>query len=241
MNELRVDVWSDIACPWCWVGKRHLETAIESFEDGVAVTWRAFELDPSGVEPAPETSDYVQRLATKYRTSRAEAQGMIDRMVQVGRENGLDFRFDRVQPTNTFDAHRLLSWAAEQRLQTELEERLFAAYMTEGRLVSDHGVLAELAADVGLDAGETQAVLSSDAHANTVRSEERRAAQLGVTGVPFFVVGNRYAVSGAQPAPVLVGAMRQAWSDAAELVPVQGGEGSACGPEGCAVDDRAPG
>jgi len=235
MPSLRIDVWSDIACPWCWVGKRHLEAAVASFDGDVALTWRAFELDPGAANDAPETVDYVGRLAAKYRTSRGEAQAMIDRMTEVGRTNGLEFRFDRVRPANTFDAHRLLSWAVEKELQDELKERLFAAYMNEGRALSDHDVLAELAADVGLDIDEARAVLSTQAHAEAVRSEEREAAGRGVTGVPFFVVGQRYAVAGAQPAEVLLGAMQRSQSEAAAPTHPDPNGGASCGPDGCSV------
>jgi predicted DsbA family dithiol-disulfide isomerase len=165
---------------------------------------------------------------------------MIDRMVEVGRAIGLAFRFDRVRPTNTFDAHRLLSWAAETGRQNELEERLFVAYLNQGLVVSDHAVLADLAGEAGLDAGEARAVLSSDAHAEAVRSEERQAARLGVTGVPFFVIGERHAVAGAQPADVLLGAMRQAASAAGEPPRVESDGGERCSEDGCAIGPADP-
>ena len=220
MVRLPVDVWSDIACPWCWIGKRRLEDAIGAFEGEVAVTWRAFELDPSAPAEAPERVDYARRLAAKYRTTRDEAQAMIDRMVGVGRSVGLELRFERIRPTNTFDAHRLLAWAAEAGRQTELKERLFAAYLSEGLAISDHAVLRGLADSAGLDPKAAAAVLASDAHAGEVRKDQALAARLGITGVPFFVLDHRYAVSGAQPAEELLAAMRRAVEDAApESVP----------------------
>ena len=231
-QRVEVEVWSDIACPWCWVGKRHLEAAIAAFDGEVAVTWRAFELDPDAAT-ASAAVDYVARLAAKYRRSRSEAQAMIDRMVEVGRANGLEFRFDRVLPTNTFDAHRLLSWAAESGRQDQLKERLFVAYMNEGRSVSDHAVLVDVAADAGLAVDMTRAILATNAHAEAVRSEERQAARMGVTGVPFFAIGERFAVAGAQPADLLLGAMRQA-CEAGELIHGENSPAS-CGPDGCAV------
>lgn len=241
MRSLSVAVWSDIACPWCWVGKRHLEAAIAEVPFEVEVEWHSFELDPSAPRSLPRDDvDYVQRLAKKYRTTRAQAQAMIDRMVGVGEGVGLDFRFDRAKPGNTFDAHRLLHWAKAKGRQGELEERLFRAYMHEGRAVAETEVLVELAAEVGLDADGAQGVLSSDAHAAEVRADEALAHHLGVTGVPFFVVAERFAVPGAQPAKVLREVLERAWRETGE------GEGEArarseseaapvCGPDGCAV------
>lgn len=207
MTPLPIDIWSDVACPWCWVGKRHLETAI--VESGIATTinWRAFELDPAAPREAPEQTDYVERLAKKYGTTRNEAQEMIDRMVDFGRASGVEMRFDRIRPSSTFDAHRLLAWARIHDRQTDLKERLFLAYLHEGLCVSDRGVLADLTAEVGLDRDEARRVLSGDDHAEDVRADEQLASRIGATAVPFFVLDNRFAVSGAQPAEVLREAM----------------------------------
>lgn len=237
MGKLRVDVWSDIACPWCWVGRRHLEAAVAQFPHEVEVVWRAFELDPAAPKALPESTDLVQKLADKYGTDRQGAQSMIDRMDRVGTEAGLDFRFDRVKPTNTFDAHRLLHWAAKFGKQDALKERLMSAYMHEGLSVSDHAVLADLADAVGLPADETAALLSSDQHAQDVRDDERMAAQLGVTGVPFFAIDERFAVPGAQPAELLLAALTRAY----EQRPADEAEADAaasCGPDGCSVPAR---
>lgn len=225
MQTLAVDVWSDIACPWCWVGKRHLEAAAASFERELAVTWHAFELDPGAPKQAPDAVDYIGRLATKYWVSRDQAQAMIDRMVAVGRADGIEFRFDRARPSNTFDAHRLLAWARGRDRQSELKERLFSAYLHEGRAICDHEVLVACAGDVGLDPDAAQAVLSTDAHAADVRADEARAAELGVTGVPFFVIADRYAVPGAQPVETLLRALRR--------VQLSLTDAPACGPDGC--------
>jgi len=213
VTTLEIDTWSDIACPWCWIGKRRLEAAIDAFEGGVTLTWRAFELDRSASTEAPDRVDYARRLATKYRTTPDEAQAMIDRMVAVGRSLGLELRFDRVRPTNTFAAHRLLAWAAQFGHQTDLKERLFAAYLYEGLAISEHDVLTGLAKDVGLDPEAAAAVLESGAHAKKVREDQVLAARLGVSGVPFFVLDHRHAVSGAQPAEELLTAMRRAVDD----------------------------
>ncbi len=236
MPSLPIEIWSDIACPWCWVGKRQLEAAKARFPHPVEVVWRSFELDaraPRSVDPG---IDYVERLARKYRTTREAAQGMIDRMTRVGVAVGLDFRFDRVQRGNTFDAHRLLCWAAGHARQDALKERLFRAYMHEGRSVSDHAELVALAADVGLPPDEARAVLDEGRFADEVRADEALAAELGITGVPFFVIDGRYAVSGAQPTEVLVQAMQHAWDELPEASAMPTGDAAqACGPDGCAL------
>ncbi len=241
MNPLRVDIWSDVACPWCWVGKRQLEAAIARFSHPVEVVWHAFELDPSAPAAHPPGTDYVLRLANKYGVTREQAQGMIDRMTAVGAEHGLDFRFDRISPGNTFDAHRVLHWALSQGRQDALKERLFRAYMHEGKSVADPEVLVDLAEQEGLDPERAQALLSSDEHAEDVRADEASAAELGVSGVPFFVIGGRYGVPGAQPSDLLLQTMQRAWADvedspdAAQASESTTADGEACGPDGCAL------
>jgi len=232
---LPIEIWSDIACPWCWVGKRHLEAAATRFPHPVEVVWRAFELDPSAPRSVDPGVDYVERLARKYRTTREAAQAMIDRMTRVGADHGLDFRFDRAKPGNTFDAHRLLHWAAEHGKQDALKERLFLAYMHEGRSVAEREELVALASDVGLPPDEARAVLEEGRYTDDVRADEALATELGVTGVPFFVIDGRYAVSGAQPAELLLQALERAWEELPEAITGTNNAAQACGPEGCAL------
>lgn len=208
-DPLSVEIWSDIACPWCWVGKHNLETAVTDLGVPLRVQWRAFELDPSAPPSGSEPADYVGRIAGKYGVSREEAQATLDRICQAGSDAGVEFRFDRIKPGNTFDAHRLLHLAAEHDLQTELKEHLFFAYLHEGSPISDHAVLSEAARAVGLPDASVEELLATDRFAAAVREEEARAQQIGVTGVPFFVVGNRYALGGAQPPAVLRQALEQ--------------------------------
>ncbi|HET6565706.1 MAG TPA: DsbA family oxidoreductase [Xanthomonadales bacterium] len=211
MAPLKIEVWSDIACPWCWIGKRGLDAALERFEHPAEVRFRAFELNPQAPLERPEKFDYVQHLMNKYRMDREQAQQTIDRVVSTGRERGVEIRYDRVRPTNTFDAHRLLSWAAGSGRQAELKEAVFQAYFQEGLRVSDHAVLQELAAKAGLDIAKASEVLSSDAFATEVRQDEQIAAQIGINGVPCFVFpATRSGISGAQPPEVLLEAMRRA-------------------------------
>ncbi len=234
MKQLRIDVWSDIACPWCHVGKRRLEAALERFthKDAVQVVWRAFELDPSAPRVQDSTVPYAERLARKYSTTAAEAQKMIDRMTGVAKADGLDFHFERARPGNTFDAHRVLHLALERGCQDAVKERFFRAYLSEGEAIGDHETLVRLAAEAGLDAEEVRATLAGDGYAKEVRADEEEASEIGIRGVPFFVIGGRYAVSGAQPAEVLGGAIAKAWGEVAPR-PVPFAEGSACGPDGC--------
>jgi predicted DsbA family dithiol-disulfide isomerase len=232
---MRVEVWSDVVCPWCYIGKRNLEAALAGFEhaDDVEVVWRSFELDPGA--PTRREGPYVERLARKYRTTVDEAQAMIDRMTAAGAAVGLDLRFDIAQPGSTFDAHRLLHLAAERGLQGDLKERLLRATFTEGEPIGEHDALVRLAADVGLDAGEVRVVLASDAHADAVRAEEAEAATLDIAGVPFFVVDRAFGISGAHPPEALRRILAKAWarSHPPALVVGDGGAAPACEGDAC--------
>ncbi|HEY0132659.1 MAG TPA: DsbA family oxidoreductase [Nannocystis sp.] len=234
MQALRIDVWSDIACPWCHVGKRRLEAALEQFphRDAVEVVWHSFELDPS----APRTSEaapYAGRLARKYGTSVADAQQMIDRMTETAARDGLDFHFEKIRPGNTFDAHRLLHLAHTRGLQDALKERLFLAYLGEGEAIGEPEVLARVAVEAGLELDEVRRVLDGDAFAAAVRADEEQARSLGIRGVPFFVFDGRHAVSGAHPSDTLLAALTTAW-EAAKIRAPELAEGASCGPDGCA-------
>lgn len=210
-DTLQVEIWSDIACPWCYVGKRRFDAALASFphRDNVTVTWRSFELDPR----APRTHDEpaLQLLARKYGVSVPQAQAMNQRLTDTAAGEGLVFRLEDVKVGNTFDAHRLLHFAHELGLREALGERLFAAYLAEGAALGDPDTLVRLAADAGLDATAARGVLDSAQYADAVRADEADAAALGVSGVPMFVLNRRYGVSGAQTADVLRAALQQAW------------------------------
>jgi predicted DsbA family dithiol-disulfide isomerase len=235
MKKLRVDVWSDIVCPWCYVGKRRLEAALAQFpyRQEVEVVWRAFELDPSAPAVRDEHVPHDELLARKYGTTVDHARQMIKRMTDVAAADGLDFRFDRIRRGRTFDAHRLLHLAAERGVQGALKERFLLGYMTEGAAIDDRATLVKLASEAGLDAAEAEGVLVSDAYSEEVRADEAAARDIGITGVPFFVIGGRYAVSGAQSAEVLLGALTTAWNELPESTDALA-EGATCGPDGCA-------
>ena len=228
---MHVEIWSDIACPWCYVGKRRFEAALAGFEhrDDVTVTWRSFELDPTA--PRERDQDSATHLAEKYGTSREQALAMHQQMTDVAAGEGLDFRFDLARGGNTFDAHRLLHLAHANGLQDALEERFMRAYLTEGEVIGDPAVLERLAIETGLPPDEVRDVLASDRYAAEVRDDERTAGALGISAVPFFVVGRAIGAAGAQPPEVLRELLERALP-AEPTIPVLA-TGEACGPEGC--------
>lgn len=228
-----VEIWSDIACPWCYVGKRRFEAALERFEhkDEVTVTWRSFELDPNA--PAERGVSHAQLIARKYRMSEADAQARIDELTQVAAGDGLELRFDRARSGNTFDGHRLIHLAAEHGRQDVAKERLLRAYLSDGELIADHATLQRIGEELGLPADEVAQTLASDRFADAVRAEEELAYGFGCQGVPFFVVDRRMGASGAHPPEDLLALLRKGW-DAREPQPVTVvAEGDACGPDGC--------
>lgn len=234
MAELRIDVWSDIACPWCYVGKRRLETALRDFPhaDDVKVVWHSFELDPGAPKEQDPKVSHAERLAKKYGMSVQQAKLNSDRLRDIAKGEGLSFDFDHIRSGNMFDAHRLVHLGKARGKQHEVKERFMKGYLEEGALMSDHGTLLRLAIEAGLDEGEVADVLASDQFAADVRADERDARELGISGVPCFVLDGKFAVSGAQPAQVMLSALQQAWSErdpAEEQLP----EGAVCGPEGC--------
>lgn len=214
---MNVEIWSDIICPWCYIGKRRFEMALAHFphRNEVQVFWRSFELDPEA--PRRQVGSSVDLLMHKYGLSREQAVAANARVTQLAAEEGLSYRLDLTQPGNSFDAHRLLHLGAERRLQGALQERLFAAYFSEGASISDPVTLVHLATEVGMDGAEVRATLASDAYAEQVRADEREASALGISGVPFFVFDRRYGVSGAQPAAVFLRALERAWKDAPQI------------------------
>ncbi|HEY1833189.1 MAG TPA: DsbA family oxidoreductase [Solirubrobacteraceae bacterium] len=206
-----VDIWSDIACPWCYIGKRRLETALESFEhaDQVRVIWHSFELDPEA--PPEREGDNAAHLANKYGMTREDALARMGEMTTLAASDGLEFHFERARGGNTFDAHRLTHLALAHDRQDAIKERLMRAYLTEGELISDHATLRRLALDVGLPAGPVDELLEGELYAEEVRADEYTANRLGITGVPFFVVDRSFAAAGAQSPDHLLSVLRHAW------------------------------
>jgi predicted DsbA family dithiol-disulfide isomerase len=206
---MRVDVWSDIVCPWCYIGKRRFERAVAALEGArVEVVHRAYQLNPG--MPKDQTSSRRAYLIAKYGWSESQADSMDTRMQQVAAAEGLDYHLAGTSTGNTFDAHRVVHFARDGGREDAALERLYRAYFTEQRSIFDHDSLAALAAEAGLDDGETRRMLDSDAYADAVAADLRDAAALRVSGVPFFVIDNRFGVSGAQSPDVFIEALRRA-------------------------------
>lgn len=234
---MEVEIWSDIVCPWCYIGKRRFETALAGFahRDEVNVTWRSFELDPT--TPQVVETDLASRLARKYGMSREQAVANQERLTGLAAEEGLAFRFEDARAGNTFDGHRLLHLAAEKGLQDPAKERLMKAYFEEGVRPSDHPSLVRLLTEVGVPAGEVEAVLASDAHADAVRADEALASQFGISGVPFFVLDRRFGLSGAQPSEMILAALEQAWKESHPQPALTsiGGDAPVCEDDACEI------
>lgn len=215
-DAIKIDVWSDIACPWCYIGKRNLEAGLAqaaSEDDApvVEVTYRSFELSPD--TPVDFEGGEADYLSSHKGISRAQAQQMLDRVTGIAAAAGLEYRFDLLAHTNIVKAHELLHFAKENGHQLELAERLMSAYFTEGRHLGREEELVALAVDVGLDADAAREALRSGRFLGAVRADQAQATAYGITGVPFFVIDGRYGVSGAQPPEAFAQIARQVWAE----------------------------
>lgn len=228
-----VEIWSDVACPWCYVGKRRFERALDLFEyrDEVEVRWRSFELDPGAPPERPQSGP--EHLSTKYGVSLEEARTMNRRLEAMAADEGLTLNLDSLRLGNTFDAHRLLHLAAEHGRQDEVKEAFLHAYFTENALPSDHEVLTHAATGAGLPEDDVRRTLATDRFTAEVRADEREAARLGASGVPFFVADRAVGVPGAQSPDVFVDFLERARGRSQSLVVVPG-DGAACDADGCA-------
>ncbi|QNK55191.1 DsbA family oxidoreductase [Paenibacillus sp. PAMC21692] len=210
---MKVEIWSDYVCPFCYIGKRKFESALASFEhkDSVVTELRSFELDPSTDSSLGMTTH--EMLSRKYGMSLEQAKSTGDGVVQQAAAVGLTFRLDGALSLNTFNAHRLAHYAEEQGKGAAMSERLLKAYFTDNLNIDDPEQLAELADEVGLDKDAALAVLQSDSYADSVRAQEQEGSRLGIRGVPFFVIDRKYAVSGAQPPEVFLETLKKAWAE----------------------------
>ncbi len=211
-----VEIWSDVVCPWCYIGKRRFEEALAGFEhrDDVEVVWRSFQLDPTtpARHPGEPTETVAEHLGRKYGGGVEAGRSMIERVQAVAAEVGLDYaRYPDAQRANTLDAHRLLHAAGPR--QGDLKEALLHAYFVEARNVADHDVLTRVAVGAGLEEAVVGEVLAGDAYRAEVEADVDAAADLGAGGVPFFVVDRRFAISGAQPAEVMAQTLERAWTE----------------------------
>lgn len=237
---MQVEIWSDVVCPWCYIGKRRFEAALAQFahRDAVRVIYRSFELDPHAPRASRMSASEV--LARKYGVSLEQAAAMNERVSRMAAQEGLEYHLERARYANTFDAHRLIHLAAAHGLQEAAEERLMRAYFTEGEDVADAETLVRLLAEVGVEAEEARAALASDAYADAVRADLRRAAGFGIRGVPFFVIDEQYGISGAQPAEVLRQVLEQVWAETHPLTMAGASDGDACADGACALPDVEP-
>jgi len=233
---MQIEIWSDVVCPWCYIGKRRLERALDDFPHAVEVVYRSFELDPSA--PKAPTETVAESLGRKYGGGPEAGREMVDRVEAVAAEEGLLFRHHQSLRVNTVDAHRVLHLALEAggpELQGRLKEALLAAYFVETENVADHATLRRLATEAGLDGERVDAVLAGDEFADAVEADIRQAAAFGANGVPFFVIDRKYGVSGAQPTEVFTQVLERAWADSHPQLDMVGATDDACGPEGCAI------
>jgi predicted DsbA family dithiol-disulfide isomerase len=206
-----IEIWSDIICPYCYIGKRRLEEALAKFQhkEEVKIEYRSFELNPDAKVHYDE--DNIELLSKKYGTSKEQIKAMNLQLTEQAKEVGLTYYLDKIKATNTLNAHRLIQFAKQFGKENEMVERLFKAYFTEVRHVGETKTLIELAAEIGLDQQKVQLMLNSNEYEANVREQEQDAQQIGVTGVPFYVINRKYAISGAQPSDVFLEVMEKVW------------------------------
>lgn len=232
---MKVEIWSDYQCPFCYIGKRRFETALNQFpnKDQIEVIYRSFELDPQAEKEGNESAPVM--LSKKYGMSVEEARAMNANITEQAKQEGLTYVLDSMVLTNTFDAHRLTHFAAQQGKMKEMAEALFQAVFTDSKNIGLHDALVELAEGVGLDPQEASAVLQGNRFGEEVQAEEQEAQSLGIRGVPYFVIDRKYALSGAQPTQTFLEALQKAWSEAHPFT-VLNATGSDTGDDGSCSD-----
>jgi predicted DsbA family dithiol-disulfide isomerase len=244
VDSMKIEIWSDVACPWCYIGKRRFEAALAEFphRDSVEVQWRSYQLDPTLPEHYHGTElDY---LSTLKGMAPEQVSQMFEHVAEQAKGEGLTYRFDAVVVANSFTAHRLIHLAAVHGRQDTAKERLLSDHFEHGKDIGNREYLTSLGRDLGIDAGELDELFTTDKYADDVRSDIEEARSLGISGVPFFVIDRKYGLSGAQPSAMFTQALNQAWQESQPLVMAgtgaPGSEGNAggagtCGPDGCAI------
>jgi predicted DsbA family dithiol-disulfide isomerase len=231
--KMKVEIWSDVLCPFCYIGKREFENALARFpaKDNVEVEWKSFQLDPSA--PKRAEGDMFDMLVNKYGGTRDQAKARVGGVVERARTLGLDYRMEDAVMVNSYDAHRLIQLAKSKGLGDAIEERLFKAHFMEGADVADHATLQRLGEEVGLATQDVSALWTGDAFGDAVRNDGREGQRIGVRGVPFFVIDSKIGVSGAQASDHFLGALEQAWGDRpAPVLEMSGADGATCDPQG---------
>lgn len=242
---MRIEVWSDVVCPFCYVGKRELASALGDFEyaDQVEVVWKAFELDAAA--PA-EGADATEHLMTKYGISAEQVAAQNDQLAARAQEVGLQFNWQASKSANTLDAHRLIKLAETAGLADEATDKVMSAFFTDGELVSDHQVLTRIGSEIGLDEARVREMLAGVEFTEQVRADQQEAAGYGISGVPFFLFDGQWAVTGAQSAELFGQALEQVWQEThkprlitlGEEFATAGAGGGGCGCGGCGCGAR---
>ncbi len=234
---MHVEIWSDVVCPWCYIGKRRFETALAGFaqRDQVEVVWRAYELDPNA--PIRREGDPAERLARKYGISVDQARASQAQLTELAATEGLDYHLDRAAGGNTFDAHRLIHLAAAVGLGDAMKERLLRAHLVEAAPIGDRATLVALATEVGIDPDAAEEMLAGDDYVDAVRADELAARELDVTGVPFFLFDGRLGIAGAQSPDLLARVLERAWAESQPVVVMadEGADAAGCSDDGCTV------
>ncbi|RVT79722.1 DsbA family oxidoreductase [Flavobacterium sufflavum] len=235
-NKLKIQIWSDIMCPFCYIGKRRLENAITQFghQDTIEIEWKSFQLDPNFI--ASEDDNLVEHLAEKYRKDKDWAIETLENMTQNAANSGLEFHFEKSVMANSFHAHRLLHLAKKQNLGSQLKELLFKAYFTNGEDVNNKETLKQIGIQAGLDPNKIDEVLNSNSYADEVQQDMLAAQKIGVQGVPFFIFDNKYAISGAQHVETFVKTLEKVWEEGdfeSKITILNATSENSCGIDGC--------
>lgn len=212
-QKMKIEIWSDVICPFCYIGKRQFDNALAQFpnQEKIEVIWKSYQLSP---DMKTDTSKSVYQFLAEHKgISLAQSKQMHENVVSMAKKEGLDYHFDKAISANSFRAHRFLHLAKAKNLQHQAEEKLFAAYFTEGKNIDDIGVLLQIATEIGIDTEEAKTALNSDSYRTAVQTDIQEAENIGVTGVPFFVLNRKYAVSGAQGTATFLQALQQAYNE----------------------------
>ena len=230
---MEIEIWSDVACPWCFIGKRRFEAALAAFphRDSVDVTWRSYQLDPTLPEHYDGTE--LEYLSSRKGIPAEQVSQMFGHVAEQAKADGLNYRFDAVVVANSFTAHRLIHLAAAHGKQDEAKERLLRDHFEHGKDIGSRQYLTSLGVELGIGPAEVDELFTTDKYADAVRFDVEEGRSLGISGVPFFVIDRKYGLSGAQPAETFTAALNQAWQESNPLVLVNSGDGEACGPDGC--------
>ena len=233
---MQIDIWSDISCPFCYIGKRNLESGLAAFpnSDNLNITWKSFQLDPD--LPEEERFSHEEYLSSKKGLAKVQVENLLDRVTQMAKGVGLDYHFDKVVTVNSYKAHRVIQMAKTKGLGDRAEELFFKAYFTDGKNIADDATLFEIGKEIGLTEADIQEALTNDLYSQKVDADMYEAQQVGVRGVPFFVFDNKYALSGAQPAEAFIQTLEKAYSEWQAKQPKNNLEitdGASCNVEGC--------